>query len=238
MRTLLVLLVLLTACEEEVEGTLDETFDITDEVTRLDLDNGNGHVFVNATDGDIITVQAQHHGDDSDAIPQVAGGILSLATQCSTADGPCTIDYTLWVPESVEVDATTTTGDIVLVGMGGAANLRTDSGNIELDTFSADTLLVQIESGPVLGNRLAAEEVIVTATSGFIDLVFEQRPRTVQSTTGTGDIAYAVPVGTYAIDATATDGDVTISEDLIDDDASDSSLSATTDNGNISMIGI
>ena len=238
MRIFPLLLVFLAACEAEPTGTLDETFEITDPVTRLDLDNGNGNVFVNATDDDIITVLAQHHGEDSDAISQVAGGILSLATQCSGADGPCTIDYTLWVPEAVEVDAVTTTGDIVLVGMGGAANLRTSSGNIELDTFSADTLLVEVESGPILGNRLAAEEVIVSATSGFIDLVFEQRPRAVTGSTGSGDIAYAVPVGTYAIDAVTGGGEVTISDDLVDDDSSDSALTAATDEGDIRMIGL
>ena len=142
------------------------------------------------------------------------------------------------MPEGVEIDATTTTGDIVLVGMGGAANLQTTSGNIEIDTFSADTLLIQVESGPIFGNRLAAEEVVVQSTSGFIDLVFEQRPRTVTSTTGDGDIAYAVPSGAYAIDATTGDGQVTIADELTDDDSSDASLSATTDRGDVRLIGL
>jgi DUF4097 and DUF4098 domain-containing protein YvlB len=239
MRTLLLALVLLTACEATpVGGTIDETFEITDEVTRLDLDNGNGNVFVNATAEDIITVQAQHHGDDSEAVPRVAGGILSLTTQCNTSDGPCTIDYTLWVPEAVEVDATTTTGDIVLVGMGGAANLITTSGNVELDSFTADTLLVTVDSGPTLGQRLAAEEVVVTSTSGFIDLVFEQRPRSVTGTTGSGDINYGVPIGMYAIDATATGGSVQISEDLVHDAASDAALTATTGQGDVTLTGL
>lgn len=238
MRTLMLLLVLLAACEPEAVGTLDETFEITDPVTRLDLNNGNGNVMVTATDGDIIVVLAQHHGDDSEAITQVAGGILSLSTQCSTSGGPCTIDYRLDVPESVEVDAVTTTGDIVLVGMGGAANLTTSSGNVELDTFSADTLLVQVEAGPIFGNRLSAEEVIVTSTSGSIDLAFEQRPRDVSGSTGSGDIAYAVPVGTYAIGASTGAGEVIISEDLLHDDSSDAALNAATDQGDIRMIGI
>jgi DUF4097 and DUF4098 domain-containing protein YvlB len=238
MRTLLLLLAILPACTEDVQGTLDETFEITEAVTRLDLDNGTGNVFVNATDDDVITVQAQHHGDDSDAVPQVAGGILSLATQCSTSDGPCTIDYTLWVPEGVEVDATTSTGDIVLVGMGGAANLQTGSGNIEVDTFSADTLLITVDSGPVFGNRLASEEVVVQAVSGFIDLSFDQRPRTVSGTAGTGDIAYAVPAGSYAIDATTGSGEVSIADELIHDADSDAALNAATDEGDVRLIGL
>lgn len=237
MRTLLLLIPLLAACEEGVPTTTDETFDITDEVTRLDLDNGNGDVFVNATGDATIRVLAQHHSEDSESIPQVSGGILSLNTQCGSGTADCTVDYTLWVPESVEVDISTTTGDIVLVGMGGDANLTTQSGNVELDTFVADTLLVTVDSGPILGNRLAAEEIIVDSTSGFVDLAFEQRPRTVTATTS-GDINYAVPVGTYAIDASAPGGSVDISEDLVHDDASDAALNATTSEGDILFLGV
>lgn len=236
MRTFLILTALLLGCEAEPE-ILTEEFTITDEVTRLDLDNGNGNIFINATAEDFVTVQAEHEGDDSEAVPQVAGGILSLSTRCSTSDGPCTIHYTIWVPEGVVVDAETTTGDIVLVGMGGDANLRTESGNVELDTFTADTLLVEVQSGPTIGSRLSAEETIVTSASGSIDLTYEQRPRVVEGTTSSGDITLAVPTGAYAIEADAGSGDVEV-DGLDDDPDADAELHAETAQGRIRLFGI
>ncbi len=238
MRTLLILTAFLVGCPAGDDPELrEEEFTITDEVTRLDLDNGNGNIFVNATAESIITVQAQHEGDDSEAVSQVAGGILSLSTRCSTSDGPCTIHYTLWVPEAVIVDAETTTGDIVLVGMGGDANLRTASGNVELDTFTADTLLVEVESGPTIGSRLSAEETIVTSASGSIDLTYEERPRVVEGITNSGDITLAVPTGTYNIETDSGSGDVQ-TEGLEHDADADARLTVEAAVGRIRMFGI
>jgi len=232
------LLALLLACTPDPTVPF-EPITVTEPVTRLDLDNGDGDVFITATAGDQVVIDATLASEDVTITPQVAGGILSIQTTCGAAVDTelCVADFRLSVPESVEAAVTTAAGDIVLVGMGGDADLATASGSVEVDGFSADTLLISGDSGIVLGLRLAAEEVVVSNGRGPIELNFDQRPLAVSGETTGGDIQFVVPGGTYAVTATTDSGEVTV-EGIDEDPASTETLTATSGEGDIWIVGI
>jgi DUF4097 and DUF4098 domain-containing protein YvlB len=233
------LLLLAAGCTPAGVDVPFEPIVVTDEVTRLDLDNGDGDVFVTATADDFVTIDATLASEDVTITPQVAGGILSLQTTCGAdvTSEDCVADFELLVPEAVESAITTASGDIVLVGMGGDADLSTSSGSVEVDGFSADTLLVAGDAGIVLGLRLAAEEVVVDSGVGPIELNFEQRPLAVTGTTTSGDIQFVVPGGPYRVDATTDSGTVVVEGIDEDPDASEV-LTATSGAGDIRIAGI
>lgn len=234
MRTLLLTLPLLSACPAT---TLQfEPIVVTEAVDRLDLDNGQGNVLVSAHGEDTIIIDADLHSEELEIIPSVAGGILRIQASCAVASDDCVADLELRVPEALEVRIDTSTGDITLVGMGGNAELASVDGSIEVDGFSADTLLAGTQTGITLGLRLAAEEVEVFSQAGPIDLSFEQRPSDVDVETGQGDIALVVPAGDYFLDTQAS-GTVNL-EGVQHDADSVQVLRAVTTEGAISILGI
>lgn len=226
---------LLISCTAEPVPT-PEPVVVSDPIERLDLQTGVGDVLVSAHAEDFVQITASVPDDVVTVTPIVAGGILSIQVSCASADAAtCDASLDLRVPEAVELTIETASGDIVVVGMGGDADLTTASGSVEVDGFSADTLLVTAGSGLVTGLRLTAEEVVIASSAGPVEVAFEAPPTAVTLDTADGDIAVSLPQADYALDVTSAEGDVSI-EGLVDVPGAAASLHAATQRGDVRVV--
>jgi DUF4097 and DUF4098 domain-containing protein YvlB len=108
-------------------------------------------------------------------------GVLRISSACpKIVIGSCSASYELAVPETVAVVVHTNDGDVRLDGFRGAANVRTGSGNVNVEAYC--------------GFDLAA----VTG-SGNVHISAACSPRDLEVHTSSGNATASVPPGRYRI---------------------------------------
>ncbi|MFC7326553.1 DUF4097 family beta strand repeat-containing protein [Marinactinospora rubrisoli] len=138
------------------------------------------------------------------------GGTLSVAAECTgPLPGPCSVDYTITVPEDITVVAESTSGAVDVLGVRGAVTVRGTSGAVGLSDVTGD-VDVATTTGTVhasgRGDALAAE-----SSTGDLDLS-GFTAATAEATTSTGAIRMGavqqadVSATTGAVELTAPGG--------------------------------
>ncbi|MET7783247.1 DUF4097 family beta strand repeat-containing protein [Streptomyces mirabilis] len=132
--------VVTTGCQEsdglgKSASSSSQSYDVTDKVTGVSVDNNGGNIEIVAGTGSAIKVTERLEYSDSKPKTEhsVSGGELALkGGDCGGSASKCSVDYRIEVPAGVKVDASTGGGNITGTGLGGTVVAKTSGGNIDV----------------------------------------------------------------------------------------------------------
>jgi putative adhesin len=145
----------------------------------------------------------------------LAGSVLTLTKDCS--GGGCgAIDLTLSVPSGVSVQATTSKGHIVVVGVTGGVDLTSSDGSIDAQRLGSGDAAFRTTDGSIDASFAGAPARIAAhSTSGEVTVATDGRTAYYDFVTSGGGTTTLKNVqdrrSAAEIDVTTTDADVTIS---------------------------
>ncbi|WP_432494018.1 DUF4097 family beta strand repeat-containing protein [Kineococcus auxinigenes] len=166
----------------------------------------------------------------------VVDGELRLSADCGSGSwlSPCEVDWELTVPEGLDLNLRTGTGDQELTGVFGAVTARAGTGDVRWDSASGGSLDVETGTGE-LEVRGEVASLRARAGTGDVEAWFDTAPTTVEVTTGTGDATVRVPTdGTYAVDVSTGLGDEVVEVPV--DTTSGQRISVRTSTGDASVL--
>jgi DUF4097 and DUF4098 domain-containing protein YvlB len=166
----------------------------------------------------------------------LAGGVLTLESDCGAKVLTCYDDLRVTVPAGVAVSADTDSGDVGATAIPARnARLRSDSGDVRLQLAGRQQLAwAHTDSGDVDVVAAAADAVDAQSSSGDVTVDAGGRPRRVVARSDSGDLTLTVPPGEYAVDATTDSGHVKVDGITLNDRAP-SSIEARTDSGDVTV---
>lgn len=252
MRFALLSLILLGACGKEQSNVIPTPTDASMERVDLRLDAGNINIVSGGSNSGEVLVTWKGK-DEPEVDARMAGSTLLITASCPKKTKNCVTDVTLTLGGALDVDATTSAGDITVDNVDGVLDLETVAGTISL-TGTDGNIRAEVDAGDInlvdLGGRLEAKvlsgditavglsspTVEASTISGNVDLTFVAVPEIVEILTDSGDITLRVPQASYDIDATSRRGDVNIL-DVTPSDSAASVVILASDSGNISISG-
>lgn len=193
------------------------SYQVTDKVTKLQLDSHAGDAVITETDGTAIRVVETHRwsGDDKpQAQHKVEGGVLIVDYDCPSNWGRCSVDYKVEIPKGLPVDLDSGSGNLTLRGL---------TGDIE----------VFVGSGDVDASDLAGKKVVAEAGSGNIELKYTAAPDSAKIEVGSGNIVLNVPDGAYDVSTDTGSGDANVK--VKTDNSSPHKISLASGSGDVSV---
>lgn len=253
---LVAFVVLVAGCNGVIDAgpteTVADSFEFTDAIDTLRIDNPAGDVDIAGTDGDTATVDRtiRYSGDDRpDTTAEVNGGTLTLDIDCGLRRR-CEVDYVINLPSRVDLDANlasaqidvqnivgevridTASGSVRLTDITGNVGVNGASGSIRLSGVDGD-LNLNCASGSVDGTGLSADDVEVDVASGSVELAFEDGVDRMVINSASGRVTIEVPDGPYRVDTDSSSGDIDIN--IATDPGADRSISVDTASGDITI---
>ena len=211
---------------------------LPEDLTELELILPAGDVEIQVGTDLAIDISLGWRGDLDDEprlMPDMQNGRASYAWTCSPRTN-CTIDLVVTVPpELVSLVVDLDAGDVDLIDLSGAADVRVDAGDVTVDGHTGD-LVLDVDAGSISGLDLASEMVSAYVDAGSVDLELAVRPVEVIAATDTGNVTIDVPAGEYALDTSLDVGNLTV-EGIVDEPGADAAITATVDVGNITIRG-
>ena len=228
-------------------NTLEDGLSQSDRIAEVRISGGSGNVTIvgDGTTGVEVQRIARYRTVKPEQSMSVAGGVLSLNTDCGTE---CSASYEVRVSRGVrvtgsndsgnvtargvsDVDVRVSSGTITVDGATGTADVRADSGNIELSDV-AGTVQVTVSSGNIEGRNLRGAQIILQADSGNIDVAV---PGTgdLSATVSSGNVSVRLPDRCCRILASASSGRVEVN--VLQDSASAHVIDLKADSGNIEV---
>lgn len=205
---------------------------------RVEVDNGAGAVHVVGTEGDDVTIQARvSHGLRATGHSErVVGDRLVLEASCPLIGSDfCSVTYTLEVPEDVAVEvrgeSTITVSDIA-----GPVEASTDNGSVEAARIAGDVRL-ESDNGRVVGTDLTAAAAHASSDNGRVELGFLDPPSAVEATSDNGRVEVVLPnePDVYYVVDVSTDNGTAATPDIRTDPESERTVTAGSDNGNVTV---
>ncbi|MBG6139067.1 DUF4097 family beta strand repeat-containing protein [Longispora fulva] len=190
----------LAACglDDLTENREENAYEVTDAVTKLDIQAQAGAVTVRAGTGPIKVKEIlRYNGSKPKATHVVADGTLRLVDGGCSGIRNCGVEYEVTVPATLGVTVKTSAGAVDASGLSGEVSLETNAGSVEALTMGTKKLRIRSDAG-----RIRAEFTVV--------------PDDVDVQTSAGSVAVVVPSGsTYAVDAKTSAGsrDITVQTD-------------------------
>ncbi|WP_432537848.1 DUF4097 family beta strand repeat-containing protein [Kineococcus arenarius] len=184
-------------------------------VTALHVVGDTGDVRVTAADVTDVRVRTLVHSGWSQpgSSAELTDGVVRLSSACSGGAwmSPCEVSWEVTVPQGLDLDLRTGTGDQSLDGGFGRVVSVAGTGDLHAAGADADDLSAQTGTGDV---ELAGRYDALRVRTGTGDVAADLRaaPGSVQVTTGTGDATVRLPAAAEGYDATASSGtgDVTL----------------------------
>ncbi|MFF0265776.1 DUF4097 domain-containing protein [Kribbella sp. NPDC004536] len=225
----------------------DETHQISDKITTVQLAAGHSDITIKVSDDDRTSVREKRkfwffkHGKAY----SVNDGTLKLDGDCGWQ---CSADYEVTVPRGTKVTGENGSGDIQISGVGGV-DAKSTSGKIELRDVDGDVNLkvtsgdvsvhgldgkldVKANSGDIEAKDLKGGPVNVETTSGNMELTLaEANDVTAKGTSG--DIEIKAPGTDYRTSLDTKHGDVDTG--LADSTTGAHTITATTTSGDITL---
>ncbi|WP_432483866.1 DUF4097 family beta strand repeat-containing protein [Kineococcus esterisolvens] len=167
---------------------------------------------------------------------EVVDGVLRLNGTCESGGwlSPCEVTWELTVPEGLDLDLRTGTGDQEVTGAFGTVVARAGTGDVRWDTASGASLEAETGTGD-LDVRGRVAQVRARAGTGDVEVRLDAAPDAVDVTTGTGDAAVQVPAGSaYAVGVTAGFGEEVVEVPV--DAASAHRIAVRTSTGDASVL--
>lgn len=208
------------------------------EVDTVDIDVDAGRVRVVATDGDTVevSVRVDRGLRDTRDRQDLADGTLTLTGSCPISlTGSCAVDYLVEVPRRVDVRARSGHDDVVVVGVDGSVEARSDDGDVLVEGGDADRLVLASGDGSVRAVDVRAAELTASTADGAIEVVMLAAPRQVDVSSAGGSIEIVVPDddAAYRVELRTGNGDRTAA--VRTDPASSRAITADTDNGDVTV---
>lgn len=181
-----------------------ETFLVTDPVERIVITVDDGTIDAVAYDRDRILFKRHVFAFESILETpsfSVEDGVLDSEGHCKDNDDACSFDHLLELPFGIDFDITMDQAGI-------------DMGYID------GSITATFNSGHFRGNRLAAPQLEISATSAEIDADFAAVPESVMIDLDRGDVLLWLPAGGYQCRLDSASGEVTVEGDgIVCDDA-------------------
>ncbi|MCF6470323.1 DUF4097 domain-containing protein [Nonomuraea sp. MG754425] len=257
---LLGLAAMLTGCGLTQHNEDTVSYDVTEAVAALHVENDSGDVEVVESDrrGIHVSERLSWNKDKPKTSHQVRGDTLELKYTCPTTWGlgaagvSCRVDYTIEVPKGLRVQASADSGDLTLKGLSGELKATTDSGGIQADDLTGERVVVQTDSGDLTLNGLSGtldaksdsgaieaggltgKRVVTQTSSGSVTLTFTAQPDQVTTASDSGSTVVHVPQGPYHIVATTDSGSKEINATA--DASAPRSIKLSSDSGDIEVV--
>jgi hypothetical protein len=206
------------------QRTVEETRVISDPVDEISGRVNRGAIVVRARD-DASSVTISSKRRYSFGQPQVttslSGGRLSMGSSCDehrgSIYGTCSVHLDVTVPRGIELDLTTSKGEVELESPDAGIRLTTASGSVQVTGATSPTVDISTAAGGVrLEFAKPPGDVIVRTAAGSITIVVPA-DGTVYNVTGStslGKRKIDVPqdaTSRHRIDASSSVGSVTVS---------------------------
>lgn len=193
------------------------TYQVTEKVAGLRVQNGAGETVITETGGSVVKVveTLQWRGDKPETEHTVNGGTLLLTYDCPRVSMGCGVNYKIEIPKGLRVETETGSGDVTLRSLSGPLALSSGSGTVDASGLS--------------GRSVTAE-----TGSGDIELKYATPPDKVELETGSGDITLRVPGGPYRVKAETGSGDATVS--VQNDAGAPRTVSISAGSGDVSVL--
>ena len=218
--SLFILGVVVSGCSKR-----NESFEIDEPVDFLMINSESGNIDVTSGPSETINVDAVIRGDETVIDHEVRDGVLHIRTNCDDAGLICSVDYTVTVPEQLEVVLDSGSGNVSLEGTIGNAQLESGSGNVSVEDVSGsatlssgsgnveargvfgDEVSLTTGSGNTIAHDIAAYEVSLTTDSGNVEggsLAIKE----LYSETGSGNIELGFCAAPLSVDAETGSGNI------------------------------
>lgn len=220
----------LSACSVLDQKTFEDDAKVSQKVTSIHLDSGNGGVKVETSaDASTISVhrKVNYHGDKPTGTSfHVENGVLTLAG----CGHECGVDYDVKVPAGLPVTGGTSNGDLRLNGVGrvdvhtsnGEIAVNGATGPVKLRTSNGDVHVRDVKGGGIDTRTSNGGVTIRTAT-----------PQDIKARTSSGSLTVTVPPAKYRISADNTNGDKKLA--FKDDPSGRYLLDLSTTNGDLTV---
>jgi hypothetical protein len=171
------------------DETIEKTFQVADPA-RLNISNIRGLINIQPGDANVIHVSAVKYSNfDSGRytieMTQESDGIVRVETRSNETlfgflSHPPKVEYTLQVPQGIQLYASGISSSIKVGGLNGEFKLKTVSGGIEIVDLSGPFKL-NVVSGDISGSRLTGT-LELEAVSGRVRLMESNFPKADAST--------------------------------------------------------
>jgi hypothetical protein len=166
----------------------------------------------------------------------VAGGVLTIASDCTTKILTCYADLRVTVPPGAAVTVDADSGDVDAAGIGVRnARLHSGSGDVRVRLVGGQQLVsAHTNSGDIDVAAPAARTIDAQSNSGEVTVDAGASPRRTVARSNSGDVSVTVPRGAYAVDAKTDSGHVKV-EGITIDERAPKSIQARTNSGDVTV---
>jgi Toastrack DUF4097 len=165
---------------------------------------------------------------------RLAGSELVFGYGCAVPEGFCGMNGTVSVDGGTAVSVSTGGGNVTADGTSGTVSLSTGGGSVTADRVSGD-LAMSTGGGDIQATGITAAQVSADAGGGDIEIVFTRVPRSVQVSTGGGNITIVVPPGNTQYHVTSSTGGGNVSAAVPENPLSPRIIDATSGGGDITI---
>ncbi|MEU3018895.1 DUF4097 family beta strand repeat-containing protein [Nocardiopsis sp. NPDC007018] len=227
---------LITGCGEitglgqpELGDPEEKTYDDVPTLLIVEVDNSSVEIVPDDTEQvRVVRRDSGNAGGDW----ELTGDTLSLEMTCG-AVSDCRVRYQVFVPADTALAVETDNGPVSVSGFTAPVELTSANGTLDV----ADTtgpLTLTSDNGDMNLTGIGSDTLSAATDNGSIEAVFTAPPTEVEVSTNNGDATVTLPGGPYAVFETVDNG--VIDNDLPSDDSSDSTVTARTDNGTITLL--
>lgn len=220
----------LSACSTLSQKTFKDDTKVSQRVTSIRVDSRDGDVKVDASaDASTVSVhrKVNYRGDKPSGTSfRVSNGVLTL----SGCGRNCGVDYIVKVPAGLPVTGGSSNGDLTLSEVGtvdvhtsngeiavtnatGPVKLRTSNGDVDVKDVKGGGIDTQTSNGEVTIRTATPQNIQARTTSGNLTVTAPSAKYriSVNDSNGEKHVAFANdPSGTYGLDLSTTNGDVTV----------------------------
>ncbi|MFI6146504.1 DUF4097 family beta strand repeat-containing protein [Streptomyces sp. NPDC051109] len=209
---------LLAGCSSAPPKTGEQSYEVTEKIASLRIDDYAGGIEVVPGGGDVVKVTEKYEYGDGQPRTEhsVKGGELVLKSNgCGSGSDKCAVKYHVEVPASVATHLTLGGGEISVRGLSGTTYAKSDGGSVRITDSSAKTVTAAVDGGDVSLHFVAAPDKVDAGTDG-------------------GDSTVRLPEGVYDVDAQTEGGSRTVG--VKTDSGSPHKIKAHTGGGNVSVL--
>jgi hypothetical protein len=205
---------------------------------RVEVDNGTGSVrIVGVEDADAVTVTARisdgwrktGHSVERD------GDRLVVEASCPILFSQwCNVRYTIEMPSDLAALVDADNGSVTVTDLAADVEASSDNGRVEVARIEGDVRL-DSDNGSVIATDLRTSTIEATSDNGRVSLELVAAPRTVIADSDNGSVEIVLPETDelYRVEASSDNG--TVSAPIRQDPDSDRSITATSDNGDVTI---
>lgn len=216
--------------------TTDATYTLASPRLAVTSNSGDITVVLSSDDAVHVRTQARHGLATPDLVAESGATGLVLDSHCNGFLGDfCQVSYTVAVPREVSLTVSGGMGDVVVRDLEGRVDVDNTGGDVLLTGLGGD-VTVRTVSGDVVATGLRSGSVLAESTIGDVSIAGALAPTSVTARSTVGDVDVAVPpTRPYRVDAGTGSGSGETRVLLPVDPAATASVSAKSDNGDVTV---